>query len=76
MARHGLTSAQYQATFDDLVGKGYRLLPNRWKITVPYGTLRERGASRREIILSFCILQSRTRSLGFTRVRLSSTRYA
>ncbi|MFK0734334.1 MAG: hypothetical protein ACFKPT_01025 [Gloeotrichia echinulata GP01] len=26
VARHGLTSAQYQATFDDLVGKGYRLV--------------------------------------------------
>jgi CubicO group peptidase (beta-lactamase class C family) len=25
VARHGLTSAQYQAAFDDLVGKGYRL---------------------------------------------------
>jgi hypothetical protein len=24
-ARHGLTSAQYQATFDQLVGEGYRL---------------------------------------------------
>jgi Bacterial tandem repeat domain 1 len=26
VARHGLSSAQYQATFDDLVGKGYRLV--------------------------------------------------
>ena len=25
-ARHGLTSAQYQATFDKLVGEGYRLV--------------------------------------------------
>jgi polyglycine hydrolase-like protein len=24
-ARHGLTSAQYQANFDELVGQGYRL---------------------------------------------------
>jgi hypothetical protein len=26
VARHGLSSAEYQATFDDLVGKGYRLV--------------------------------------------------
>jgi hypothetical protein len=24
VARHGLTSAQYQATFDDLLGQGFR----------------------------------------------------
>jgi Bacterial tandem repeat domain 1 len=25
-ARHGMTSSQYQATFDKLVGQGYRLV--------------------------------------------------